>query len=183
MVLGRVVIAVVVAAAVGLYAKRLPSVLANQNGQAPSHDHDHHDHGPSGGSRLWSVMVHAGREFIDMGKFLILGAVAAALFKTLIPFDVMRIFADNLVLAILGMMILALLLSVCSEADAFVAASFVMFPPASQLAFVGFGPMIDLKLIGMYGVTFSRRMFLALMVLPTALVFALSWLAGLANLV
>jgi hypothetical protein len=42
---------------------------------------------------------------------------------------------------------------------------------------------VDLKLIGMYGVTFSRKMFLALLALPTILVFVLSWLAGLVNLV
>ena len=184
MVAGRVVIAVVVAAVLGVYARRIPAVLAGDGagGTVVDHDHGHH-HDSSLLRKLRSVLIHAGRDFIDMGKFLVLGAIAAALFKTLIPFDVMRMFADNLVLAVLGMMVLAVLLSVCSEADSFVAASFVMFPGASQLAFIGFGPMVDLKLIGMYGVTFSRKMFLALLALPTILVFVLSWLAGLVKLV
>jgi len=184
MVAGRVVIAVVVAAVLGVYARRIPAVLAGDGagGTVVDHDHGHH-HDSSLLRKLGSVLIHAGRDFIDMGKFLVLGAIAAALFKTLIPFDVMRMFADNLVLAVLGMMVLAVLLSVCSEADSFVAASFVMFPGASQLAFIGIGPMVDLKLIGMYGVTFSRKMFLALLALPTILVFVLSWLAGLVNLV
>lgn len=182
MVAARVVVAVVVASVAGLVARRLPDVLAGRAVDAPASEHGH-EHPPSGFGRLHSVLVHAGRDFIDMGKFLILGAVAAAFFKTRIPFDVMRAFADNPALSIAGMMVLAVLLSVCSEADAFVAASFVMFPAASQLAFIGIGPMVDLKLIGMYGVTFSRRMFLALLLLPTVLVFVLSWLAGVAKVV
>jgi len=185
MVAGRIAIAVVVATVVGIYARRLPAVLSDRNGAADSHDHTHaHDHTSSSQlGKLRSVLIHAGRDFIDMGKFLILGSIAAALFKTLIPYDAIRVFSGNLVLSIMGMMILAVLLSVCSEADSFVAASFVMFPAASHLAFIGIGPMVDLKLIGMYGVTFSRKMFLALLVLPTILVFVLSWLAGIANLV
>ena len=75
-------------------------------------------------------------------------------------------------------MILAVLLSICSEADAFVAASFVSFSQASQLAFVTIGPMVDLKLIGMYAATFHRRLFLALLIVPTVLVFVLSLAFG-----
>jgi uncharacterized membrane protein YraQ (UPF0718 family) len=185
MVAGRIAVAVVVAAVVGAYARRLPAVLSDRDGGEASEDHAHvHDHSSTSHlGKLRSVLIHAGRDFIDMGKFLILGAIAAALFKTLIPFDAIRVFSDNLVLSIVGMMILAVLLSVCSEADSFVAASFVMFPAASHLAFIGIGPMVDLKLIGMYGVTFSRKMFMALLVLPTILVFVLSWLAGIAHLV
>jgi hypothetical protein len=54
------------------------------------------------------------------------------------------------------MMALAAALSLCSESDAFVAASFVQFGPASQLAFLVFGPMVDLKLIALYSGTFKR---------------------------
>ena len=81
-------------------------------------------------------------------------------------------------LAWFGMMALAILLSVCSEADAFVAASFVTFPAAAHLAFVSIGPMVDIKLIGLYAVTFRRRLFALLLVVPIVLVFLLSWLFG-----
>jgi uncharacterized membrane protein YraQ (UPF0718 family) len=185
MVAGRIAIAVVVATVVGLYASRLPNVMRNQNTTAMPDDHAHsHDHSSSSNlGKINSVLIHAGRDFIDMGKFLILGAIVAALFKTTIPFEVMKFFSGNLVLSIVGMMVLAVLLSVCSEADSFVAASFLIFPAASHLAFIGIGPMVDLKLIGMYGVTFSRRMFLALLVLPSILVFILTWFAGVMNLI
>ena len=65
-----------------------------------------------------------------------------------------------------------------AEADAFVAASFVTFPAASHLAFVTLGPMVDIKLIGLYAVTFRRRLLARVIVVPIVLVFLLSWLFG-----
>jgi uncharacterized membrane protein YraQ (UPF0718 family) len=74
------------------------------------------------------------------------------------------------------MMLLAVLLSVCSEADAFVAASFQSFSRASQLAFITLGPMLDLKLIGMFAATFNRRFLWVLLCGPPLMVFVLSLL-------
>ena len=177
MVLARIILAALVAAALGLYARWLPNVLLNRDGSgngAHAHNHDHS--GQPFLQKIRSVMVHAAREFMDMGKFLIIGAMAAAAFKTLLPENIMSLFTGNLVLSIMGMMILAILLSICSEADAFVAASFQAFPAGAQLAFVAIGPMVDLKLIGMYAVTFHHRMVLALVLGPSVLIFVLSWL-------
>ena len=102
--------------------------------------------------------------------------MAAAAFKTLLPENIMSLFGGSILLSIAGMMILAILLSICSEADAFVAASFQTFPAGAKLAFVAIGPMVDLKLIGMYAVTFHRKMVLALVFGPSLLIFVLSWL-------
>lgn len=175
MVLARIAVAAIVAAVLGLYARSLPNaLLTEEDDGCDAHDHDH------GAQpflqKIRSVMVHAAGEFMDMGKFLIIGAMAAAAFKTLLPENVMSLFTGNLVLSITGMMILAMLLSICSEADAFVAASFQLFPAGAKLAFVAIGPMVDLKLIGMYAVTFHRKMVLALVLGPSVLIFLLSWL-------
>jgi len=67
---------------------------------------------------------------------------------------------------------------VCSEADAFVAASFASFPAVAKLAFVGIGPMVDLKLIAMYGAAFRKRVVLALMIAPSLIIYGLSVLLG-----
>jgi uncharacterized membrane protein YraQ (UPF0718 family) len=175
MLLARVALAGVVAAAVGLYARSLSNVLLNgKSAGNGAHDHDHT--GQSFPQKIRSVMIHAAQEFMDMGKFLIIGAVAAAAFKTLLPENIMSLFTGNPLLSIAGMMILAILLSICSEADAFVAASFQAFPAGAKLAFVAIGPMVDLKLIGMYAVTFSRKMVLALVLGPCFLILVLSWL-------
>ena len=56
------------------------------------------------------------------------------------------------------MMGLAILLCICSEADAFVGASFHSLPPAAKLAFLVLGPMLDLKLYMMYTRVFRPRL-------------------------
>jgi uncharacterized membrane protein YraQ (UPF0718 family) len=207
LVLGRVVIAVLVAVALGWFVRRkagpsikpLPGPDGDQgsfgcNDHIPHEGESLHSCGSSGhdeeafrssGSRashkakLLQVLVHGAHDFLDMGKYLVLGALAAAFFKTFLPDGVFVFFSSNLLLSISGMMLLAILLSVCSEADAFVAASFVAFPPAARLAFVAIGPMVDLKLIGMYGAAFHRRLFLALLIGPTMIVFAATAAYGL----
>ena len=77
------------------------------------------------------------------------------------------------------MMALAILLSVCSEADAFVAASFVSFPAVAKLSFVTIGPMVDLKLIGMFAATFQKKVFVALLIGPTLMIFLMTIILGL----
>jgi len=100
------------------------------------------------------VLSHASNEFLGMGKYLLLGAFAAALIKTTLPGDALVFFESSMFLAILALMVLAVLLSVYSEADSFVAASFVSFPKAAQLSFVTIGPVFDLKLLAMFSGTF-----------------------------
>ncbi len=195
MVVGRIVIAAIVAAALGLFVRRAHSshILKSTDHDQSSlagHDHGRHrfeshegcrvqsDPGPTRFGKVTHTLNHAALDFLEMGKFLVLGAFAAAFFKTFLPQEVFTYFGGSLILSICGMMILAVLLSICSEADAFVAASFVSFPQAAQLAFVTIGPMVDLKLIGMYAGTFHRRLFVALLIVPTLLVFILSFAYG-----
>jgi hypothetical protein len=193
MVGGRMLMAACIASVVALVGRSMGNVLTLENSElAESHGHGHEDHGhgsengrypqqsgPVGiAPRIAEVLRHGGHEFIDMGRFLILGAIAAGLFKTFLPQGVFLAFTGNPTLQIVGMMILAVLLSICSEADAFVAASFRPFSAASQLAFVTIGPMVDLKLIGMYAATFTRPFFWMLMIIPTVLVLVFSMLFG-----
>ena len=60
-------------------------------------------------------------------------------------------------LSVLALACLAVLLSICSEADAFVAASLSQFSLTSRLVFLVVGPMVDLKLISMQAGVFGRR--------------------------
>jgi uncharacterized membrane protein YraQ (UPF0718 family) len=61
-----------------------------------------------------------------------------------------------------SMMALGFLLSLCSTSDAFIAATFVAFPAVSKLAFLVFGPMMDLKLLFLYSSVFRKRFVLGL---------------------
>ncbi len=186
LILGRIFMVALVAIIIGLIAGRMGNIMLNpddtdhhHHGHSFGMDHEHLHHGSiSGPGKIVEVLRHASYEFIDMGKYLILGAVAAGLIKTYLPQSFLTVFNASPIMEIIGMMSLAILLSVCSEADAFVAASFVTFSAASRLSFVVVGPMIDLKLIGMFAATFHRRFFWVLMIGPVLLVLVLSMLYG-----
>jgi len=141
-----------------------------------------HDSGPRGENRqepkFIRIFLHTASEFMDMGKFLVLAGIIVGLLKVFLPQDALVLFRENTVLAVGAMMLLAILLSVCSEADAFIAAAFSTFPAAARLAFVAIGPMVDLKLVFMYAAVFKLPVVLALVVVPTLLVYSLSVLLG-----
>lgn len=96
-------------------------------------------------------------DLMHAGGFLVVGGLAAASINVLVPSEWLQLVADNPVLSILALSLLAVLLSICSEADAFVAASLSEFSLTSRLAFLVVGPMVDLKLISMQAGVFGRR--------------------------
>jgi uncharacterized membrane protein YraQ (UPF0718 family) len=96
-------------------------------------------------------------DFLDVGFYLIIGAAIASVFNTAINKEVLLPLASNHLLSITGMMVLAGLLSLCSTSDAFIAANFLTFPVTAKLAFMVFGPMMDMKLLFMYGLVFKKR--------------------------
>ena len=99
----------------------------------------------------------ATHDFLHAGGFLVVGAAAAAAINVGVPAEWMRALADHPVFSILGMAVLAVLLSICSEADAFIAASFTEFSLTAKLTFMVVGPMVDLKLISMQTGIFGRK--------------------------
>ena len=89
-------------------------------------------------------------------------------------------FFGNPVVSILLMMILAVMLNLCSEADAFVAASFrsTPLPMAAQMAFMVLGPMLDIKLLLMYTRVFHRSAILILAAMVFLSVFVITTIRG-----
>jgi uncharacterized protein len=118
--------------------------------------------------RWKSFFVHLGNDFLFMGRFLLLGATIAALVQTFLPASVIDGVARIPVVSLLVMMALAFVLSLCSESDAFIAASFTAFGPAAQLAFLVFGPMVDFKLAALYLGTFRRGFFPTMLIAVAA---------------
>ncbi|MDQ4058949.1 MAG: permease, partial [Actinomycetota bacterium] len=115
------------------------------------------------GSRFSAFTGHLAADFFFMGRFVVLGGAIAALMQTAIPQSIVSGVASTPIIGALALMGLAFALSLCSEADAFVAVSFVQFPLSSQLAFLVFGPVVDAKLALLYGATFRRRFVLRLL--------------------
>ncbi|MGW1527110.1 permease [Streptomyces sp. NPDC002159] len=115
----------------------------------------HTGHRP-GHSRLREFRLGFQHDFLHAGGFLVLGAMAAATFNVAVPRSVLDVFSGSPGLSVLFMAGLAVLLAVCSEADAFVAASLTGFSPLARLVFMVVGPMVDLKLIALQAGTFGR---------------------------
>jgi uncharacterized protein len=105
----------------------------------------------------WAVLAETARhDLVSAGGFLVVGAAAAAALSVLVPPAWTEALAGQLVLAVLVMALLAVVLALCSEADAFVAASLTMLPLLPRLVFLVVGPAVDVKLIALQAGTFGR---------------------------
>ncbi|MFF8321706.1 permease [Streptomyces bobili] len=147
MVLARFVASLLVACAMGWLWHR----LGRTDWMRPP-AHGRHE-GQSKGEAFWDATRH---DVMHAGGFLVVGAMAAATLKAVAPEHWLRAAADHPVVAVLSLAVLAVVLSICSEADAFVAASLTQFSLTARLAFLVVGPMIDLKLFAMQAGTFGR---------------------------
>jgi uncharacterized membrane protein YraQ (UPF0718 family) len=133
---------------------------------------DAHAHGESFAQKREMVVEHLASDFFFMGKFLVAGAMVAAALQIVIPQNVVSAVAGTPLVSSLALMGLAFVLSLCSEADAFVAVSLGQFPLGSQLAFLVLGPVVDAKLAFLYGATFRRRFLARLVVVAVPVVLA-----------
>jgi uncharacterized membrane protein YraQ (UPF0718 family) len=141
------------------------------------HEHDHggHHHGRTAGQKLQAVLEHAAGEFFDVLKYFIIGAGLAAISQALIDRALLEAIGRGPVLSVLVMIAFSYVLCVCSEADAFVAASFAStFSPGALLAFLVSGPMTDIKNTLMMLSAFNRRFVIALNILIVGLTAALA---------
>jgi uncharacterized membrane protein YraQ (UPF0718 family) len=101
-----------------------------------------------------------------MGRFLVLGTGLAALMQTFIPQSTLISLGSGPVISVLIMMALAVVLSVCSTVDSFVALAFAnTFSGGSVLAFLVFGPMVDVKSTFLYLRVFRRKVVVYLVLL------------------
>jgi len=125
-------------------------------------------------SKIKAVFYHASDEFFDMGKFLIIGAMIASLFQTFFDRSLLVSITTNDMISPLVMMGFGFILSLCSEADAFVASSFAhTFSAGSLLAFLVYGPMLDLKGTIMLFAYFRAKFVIGLMAIITVSVYVM----------
>jgi uncharacterized protein len=124
------------------------------------------------GDRLSTFVATTRHDFLLAGGYLVLGAAVAATAQTVVPAHIIDTVASNVVLAVVVLTVLAIVLSICSEADAFVVAGLPQFPMVARLAFLVVGPVVDIKLVAMQAGVFGRRF--ALTFAPLALVVSLS---------
>jgi len=131
---------------------------------------DHHHPERSFADKLINTTRDAGNEFFEMGKYLLMGAMCGAFSQIVVPREMLMAVGGHSIMSIGIMMLFAFFISVCSAADAFIASSFnTIFPVGSLVAFMVFGPMIDLKNLLMLLHTFRMRFVLSLTVIVTIL--------------
>ncbi|MGW2635709.1 permease [Streptomyces sp. NPDC001348] len=171
MVLARLLASLGTAAAMGWLWLR----LGRQEWLRPAVRHTGHHHGRSRWREFRQGFQH---DFLHAGGYLVLGAMAAATFNVAVPRSVLDAFTGSPWLSVPFLTLLAVLLAVCSEADAFVAASLTGFSPVARLAFLVVGPMVDLKLIALQSGTFGRAFALRFSTATTLVAVVASVLIG-----
>jgi len=114
--------------------------------------------------RLLIAIRSTARDFLDVGMYFVIGVMITALYRTQIPQGLVDNFASSDWVGIPVMMILAFVLSLCSTSDAFIASQMLSFSSAAKLAFLTYGPMMDVKLVFMYSSVFKPKFVLILAV-------------------
>lgn len=122
------------------------------------HQRRAHDHAEGTAHAFADSVRH---DFIHAAGFLVLGAMIAAAINTFVPREVVDSVAGNAVLAVVSLAVFAFVVALCSEADAFVAASLNAFSDTAKLVFMVVGPAMDVKLAsmesGQFGGAFALR--------------------------
>ena len=178
MTCSRLLLGFLVAVAVGLIVMRLPlsAVLkkplvdslakkdaknVKETGCCGEHSHDHAHHAPlkNNGDRLVAAFRSAMKDFVDVGVYFAIGVTITALFNTGIAPGAhwLDSLAANETAAPAALMALAFILSLCSTSDAFIAATLDKFSWGAKLAFLTFGPMMDVKLLFLYQTVLRKR--------------------------
>ncbi len=122
--------------------------------------------------KLLLLLENTVQELRELGGILVLGSAIAAIVQVFVPRDVILNLGQSPVTSILAMMLLAAIVSICSTVDSFFALSFAStFTGGALLAFLVFGPMIDLKAVGLMLSIFKARAVFYLFALAALLTF------------
>lgn len=126
----------------------------------------------AGGNRAAAFLGAVQHDLVHAGGYLVVGGLTAATLNVVVPREWLDAVAAEPVLAVLVLAALAVVLAICSEADAFVAAGLTSFSLTARLVFLVVGPAVDVKLIALQAGTFGSRF--AVRFAPVTLVVAIA---------
>ncbi|MEA5550553.1 permease [Anabaena cylindrica UHCC 0172] len=130
--------------------------------------------------KLRLVLDNIVQELRELGGVMVLGSAIAASIQVLAPRELILSLGAGPITSILAMLVLAAVVSICSTVDSFFALSFAStFTSGSLLAFLVFGPMIDIKGVGLMLSIFKPRALFYLFALAGLLTFFLTLLLNL----
>ncbi|WP_353933252.1 permease [Okeanomitos corallinicola TIOX110] len=122
--------------------------------------------------KLLLVLDNVVQELRELGGVMIIGSAIAASIQVLAPRELILSLGASPVTSILAMLVLAAVVSICSTVDSFFALSFAStFTSGSLLAFLVFGPMIDIKGVGLMLSIFKPKALFYLFALAGQLAF------------
>ncbi|HFI0457510.1 TPA: permease [Streptococcus suis] len=171
--LGAILVSVIVGIILGFYVKE-PILKECQISQ---HQHDYSQ--KTNWQKVGFGLIHAIDEFFDTGRYLVFGCLFASLVQVYIPTAVLTTIGHNPLSAILLMMLLAFLLSLCSEADAFIGASLLSsFGFAPVMAFLVIGPMVDVKNLLMMKHYFTGKFIIRFIAMISIIILGYSLILG-----
>lgn len=111
-------------------------------------------------------------EFSELGGMLVFGSAIAATIQVFVPREIILSLGQDTITSILAMMLLAAVVSICSTVDSFFALSFAAtFTSGSLLAFLVFGPTIDIKSVGLMASIFKPKIIIYIFTLVAQLTF------------
>lgn len=125
-------------------------------------------------TKLVHAMRTSMRDFLDTAMYFSIGVVITSVFNTQVDQAQVELVAGSDWTAVPSLMGLSFVLALCSTSDAFIAAPMAAFSSAAKLAFLVFGPMLDVKLVFMYAAVFRRKFLIWLCVAMFVLVAGLS---------
>jgi uncharacterized membrane protein YraQ (UPF0718 family) len=126
-------------------------------------------------NRLQPFLENVVQELRELGGMLVIGSAIAAGIQAFVPRDIVLDLGQGTISSIVAMMILAGVVSICSTVDSFFALSFAStFTTSSLIAFLVFGPMFDIKSIGLMLSIFKPRMIVYLFAIAAQLTFILA---------
>lgn len=161
MTLSRISLGYLVAIIVGLVLlnKKPHDILKASIADGIQRNGDSSANGSSLGfdAKLTQAMRTAMRDFLDTAMYFAIGVMITSVFNTQVDQSRIAAVAGNEFFAVPSLMGLAFVLALCSTSDAFIAAPMDSFSNAAKLAFLVFGPMLDVKLVFMYSSIFRRK--------------------------
>ncbi|MBW4554274.1 MAG: permease [Aphanocapsa sp. GSE-SYN-MK-11-07L] len=127
------------------------------------------------GDRLKLLLENTVQELRELGGILVLGSLIAAVIQVAVPREVVLGLGQGPVISILTMMLLGGIISICSTVDSFFALAFAStFTSGSLLAFLVFGPMFDLKSLGLLLTIFRPRAMIYIVAIVAQMTFLLT---------
>ena len=136
-------------------------------------EHDHEDQNKGFKFLLSNKFLNFfHQEIKSMFLLLVVGAFIASITQIWIPREVLLSFNSEPIISLSIMILLAVVISVCSTVDAFIALGFAQsFSNASILGFLLYGPVVDIKAISMLTTTLKPFFILRIITLVTAFVY------------